>query len=77
MVCARGLRLAGLGIVLGFLGTLIAGRLITHLLWNVRPVDPLTLSATALLFAIVALAGSALPARRAASFDVTDVLRHE
>lgn len=75
LVCGRGLQLAAIGIAIGLAGAFLAGRAVAHLLWQVRPADPLTLAGTALLFLAIALAGAALPARRAAKVEVTEALR--
>jgi predicted permease len=77
LVCSRALRLAAIGVVIGIAGALLTGRLVAHLLWHVRPADPLTLSATAAVFFFAALLGSMLPARRAARVGVADVLRQD
>ena len=77
LVCARGVRLAAVGLGIGFAGVLLAGRLVQHLLWQVRPADPLTLFTTALVFVLAALVGSAIPARRAASVRLSEILRQE
>jgi putative ABC transport system permease protein len=77
LVCGRGLRLAIGGIVLGLVGAALSSRLVAHLLWGVTPADPLTLLATALIFLTAAFAGSFLPARRASSFHVADILRQD
>ena len=50
----------------GLAGALAAGRLLRGLLFGVAPADPLVLLAVPALLAVVALAASLLPARRAA-----------
>jgi predicted permease len=77
MVLRQGLVLAGLGIVLGL--TLAVGltRLMTALLVEVDPVDPITYSLVAMGLLAVALSASYLPARRAANVDPMTALRVE
>jgi predicted permease len=76
-VLRQGLRLTGLGAVLGLLGALALSRLLASLLYEISPWDPLTfLLATAGLLAAGALA-SYLPARRAAKVDPIEALRCE
>jgi putative ABC transport system permease protein len=77
LALGRGLLLVGIGLVVGLLGALGAGRALTSLLYNVGSFDP-----TALLTAIIALAGVAVlacwfPARRATRVDPIVALRYE
>ena len=53
------------------------GRVIESQLFGVRPVDVPAVAGAAVLVAVVALAGSAVPARRAASVNPVDALRCE
>jgi putative ABC transport system permease protein len=71
------LRLTGAGVVLGVAGSLLTARWLTALLFDVRPGDPGTLAATAGLLALVAIAASAVPARRATRVDPMVALRSE
>jgi putative ABC transport system permease protein len=68
-------RLVGLGLVIGLAGTLAAGRVVERLLYGIRPTDPLTLVAVALVLLIVAIVASYLPARRATRVDPIVALR--
>jgi ABC-type antimicrobial peptide transport system permease subunit len=77
MVVWSGLRLAGLGILLGSLGAFVLTRSLQTVLYQVSAVDPLTfLSVSALLAAVAALACWG-PARRAARVDPILSLRAE
>jgi len=69
------LLLAGLcaGIPLSIAG----GRTASSLLFGLKPYDPLTLAAAALLLAAVAAAAGYLPARRATRVDPMEALRYE
>jgi len=77
MVIRQSLALVAAGIVLGLAGAAAATRLLTTVLFQVKPTDPLTYVAAALLLAVVALAASYVPARRAARLDPMVALRQE
>ena len=77
MILAEGARVAGVGIVLGALGSLVAGRLMDSLLYDVAPYDPWSLAAGALVLFLVALAACWIPARRATRVDPAIALRAE
>lgn len=77
LVIGEGLRLIGVGVVLGLGFALLMGRLFHALLFGVPPTDPLTLGGAALLFVLLGLITCALPAWRAARVNLMDALRHE
>jgi predicted permease len=77
MVLGHGLRLVVIGVVLGLAGALALTRFLTGQLYGVRPTDPLTFVAVTVLLALVALAATWLPARRAARVDPMIALRNE
>ncbi|MGB7133949.1 MAG: FtsX-like permease family protein, partial [Acidobacteriaceae bacterium] len=77
MVLGEASWIAALGIVAGMGGALALGRLIASMLYGLKPSDPATLTASALLLVLVALAASWIPARRAAGVDPMRALRHE
>ncbi|MPZ21177.1 MAG: FtsX-like permease family protein [Luteitalea sp.] len=74
-VLRRGLVLVLAGVTLGIGGAFALTRIMTGLLFRTSPSDPATFASIALLFIIVALAASWLPARRAATVDPMRVLR--
>jgi putative ABC transport system permease protein len=76
-VVAGGMRLVLVAIGIGLAGSLALTRLIAGLLYEVRPADPLTFLAIALLLAAVALLACYLPARRATRVDPALALRSE
>ena len=77
LVVMQGLRPAAIGIVLGLVAAAFVSRLLTTLLFNVAPLDPLTFSAVPPLLLAVAALASYLPARRAVRLDPTIALRTE
>ena len=76
-IVRHGVALSAAGAVLGILGALAATRYIASLLYGVRPYDPVTFAAVALLLTIVALAACCIPARCAMRVDPMVALRYE
>ena len=65
------------GIAAGTLGALALGRLVTGMVFGLKPGDPRVLLAATVVLAAVAATAAWFPARRAASMDPTAALRHE
>ena len=76
-VLQQGAKLAAIGVTIGLLITALLGRLISSLLFGVKPLDAATLVGVSILLAAVALLASYIPARRAAHADPMDSLRYE
>jgi len=77
MVLREALQLISIGITAGLLGTVLLGRILDSLLFEVSSRDPLTYLAGAALIAAVSLAACLLPARRATQVDPILALRYE
>jgi len=77
LILGRSLAFVALGLVLGIGGAVAAGRLTGTLLAGVGSTDPLTFAAVALIFGLVALCASAIPARRASRVDPMEAVRYE
>jgi putative ABC transport system permease protein len=76
-VAREGLLLAGVGTLLGLVGSFAFGRVLRSLLFGISPVDPITYVGVTLFLAGVAVAASYAPARRAARVDPMVALRAE
>jgi len=76
-VLRQSLTLVLTGIIIGVAASLALTRVISSLLYNISPTDPVAFSAIALLLAAVGLTASYLPALRASNVDPMIVLRHE
>ncbi len=77
MVLSQGLRLAGIGMAIGFILALALTRLMTSILFSVSPTDPATFAAVFLVLALIAMLACYLPARRATRVDPMVALRYE
>ena len=75
LVMTQGLWLALAGIVLGIAGALALTRVMTSMLFQVSATDPETFAVIALLFLLVALVASYIPAWRASRLDPMASLR--
>jgi putative ABC transport system permease protein len=75
LVVGHGLALTLTGIAIGLAGALALTRLMSSLLYETSAMDPIAFAVSALLFTVVALLASYLPARRATRIDPTHALR--
>jgi ABC-type lipoprotein release transport system permease subunit len=74
LVVRQGMQPVVFGIVLGLAAASTASRLLTSYVHGVTTTDPLTFAAVVALLTVVALAATALPARRAVRVEPTRVL---
>ena len=77
MVLGESLKLVLLGVVIGLIAALAAGRLVASLLFGVAPADGLTITLAMLVMIAVSSSASYLPARRASRVDPIKALRYE
>jgi predicted permease len=77
MFVRHGLLLTGVGVACGLVAAVLLMRLMSSLLFNVNPVDPVTYGTVSLGLAATAWLASYLPSRRAATVDPVEALRAE
>ncbi len=77
MFVRQGLWLTGMGVACGLVVAFVAMRLMSSLLFNVSPVDPITYAAMTVGIMAVAWLACYWPSRRAATVDPVDALRAE
>jgi predicted permease len=77
MVIFEGLRPTLLGVFIGIAGAFALARVMSNLIYGVKPTDPLTFVSVAFLLGVVALGASIIPAYRAAKVDPLVALRYE
>jgi putative ABC transport system permease protein len=77
MMLQQGMRLLAIGLVLGFIATLGATRVLRSLLFEVSATDPLVYVAVSLLLGSAAAIACWIPARRASRVDPIITLRAE
>lgn len=77
LILSQGMRPAILGVVVGLAAALLTTRLLSNLLFAIKPADPITFAAVPVLLLVVALLACYLPARRALRVDPMITLRYE
>jgi predicted permease len=77
LLAGEGVKLIVFGGVVGLGTALATAQLLKSLLFNVGPRDPVVYIAVALLFALVALAATLVPARTAMKVEPVEALRYE
>jgi predicted permease len=77
MFVRHGLRLTAIGVVFGVIAAIAVMRLMSTLLFNVSPVDPITYVVVCAGLVVPAWLASYLPSRRVASVDPVEALRGE
>ena len=77
LVLGQGLKLALIGIIVGMALAVACARLIAGLLFDVGPIDPLTLGGVATFLSLVTVAACLVPARRASLVDPIIALRQD
>jgi ABC-type antimicrobial peptide transport system permease subunit len=76
-ILRRTVVLAATGVTLGAAGAFAATRVLSKLLFHVKPTDPTTFAAMAVLLAAVAILAGWIAARRVTHIDPMVALRYE
>ncbi len=77
MVIGQGLMQAFAGAAVGLAGALLLSQFMTKMLYGVRPTDPITFCAVAIVLGLVSLLAIFVPARRATRVEPMTALRTE
>ena len=77
MILGQAMTVSGAGALAGLLGALAGSRLLTTMLFEVSPTDPVALLGACGLLLAVALLAAYVPARRATKVDPMVALRYE
>jgi ABC-type antimicrobial peptide transport system permease subunit len=77
MVLREGMAFAAIGSVIGLIASLLTMRVLSSVLYGVKPTDPLAFAGSVAVVISVSLIACWIPARRAASIDPMQALRTE
>jgi putative ABC transport system permease protein len=77
LVAGEGLRLIGLGVAIGLIGSVAVTRLLTAMLYGVSPLDRATWAVTTAVLVTIALLATLMPAFRAARADPLLAIRSD
>jgi putative ABC transport system permease protein len=77
LVVTEGMKVGLIGIAIGLVGALAAGRALASIVYGVPVHDPETFAGVAIVLAAIVLAACLIPARRAAKVDPMVALRYE
>jgi len=77
MFVRQGLWLTGIGIACGLVAAFATMRLMSSILFNVSPVDPITYATITIGVMVTAYLACYFPSRRAATVDPVNALRAE
>jgi putative ABC transport system permease protein len=77
LVLWQGAKLVLIGLLAGLTSTLVAGRVLTSMLFETSPYDPITLATITIVLGAIAVLACLLPAYRATRINPIDALRAE
>ena len=76
LVIREGMHMPLIGMALGLGASAVLTRVMSHLLYDITPTDTATFATVPVVFAFVAMIACYVAARRTASVDPVDALRH-
>lgn len=76
LILGESVSLAGIGATIGLAGAISATRVVRSMLYDIDPLDPVTLSGAALLLVAASVLSSYIPMRRATRIDAVATLRN-
>jgi len=77
LILLRGLKLAILGLCLGLPAAALLTRLVSGLLYGVKPLDFVTFASMTVVLLLVSILASLIPAWRACMVDPNEILRNQ
>jgi putative ABC transport system permease protein len=77
MILLQGMKLAGLGVIIGLAAALATARLLNAVLFGVAPTDGVTFLGVTAILTLTAAVACAVPAVRASRLEPTAALRHD
>jgi putative ABC transport system permease protein len=75
LILSQGMRLVMVGVLIGLVAAVALGRVMQTMLYEISPIDPVTLVAASAIFIAVAALASFVPAVRAAGTAPVNALR--
>lgn len=75
LVLGEAIGVVGIGALIGIVGAMVAGKLLTSQLFGVSPLDPASLAAASALLLVIGVCAAFVPARRAVRIDPMQALR--
>jgi putative ABC transport system permease protein len=77
LIVGHAMMLAAIGTALGLIAAALVTRFLAAILYDIRPLDPISFAGGAMILAALALIAGLIPARRAASVNPVEALRAE
>jgi ABC-type antimicrobial peptide transport system permease subunit len=76
-VVSQGMKVVGIGVLIGLAGAYASTKILSTMLFGVKPVDPIIFGAMSAMMIGTGILASYLPARRASTVDPMEALRSD